>query len=140
MRDFLQKWILRFTSFMSGRNGLDKLNIFILLIYVIIYCITSFFSKKWVTLFALIPLGFFAFRFLSKNIFKRQQENSRFEVFANKAEKKIKLFGDRIKYRKTNVFRKCPACKTVLKLPKIKGNHNARCNCCGNQFNVRIIF
>ena len=40
--------------------------------------------------------------------------------------------------RKTHVFRKCPACKSVLRLPRQKGKHTVRCPRCQHRFDVKI--
>ena len=77
---------------------------------------------------ALIALVFG--RIFSRNIVKRRAENQRFVGF-------FKLWKNRFKDRKTHVYRKCPTCKAVLRLPKAKGKHNVVCPRCKNRFQVR---
>ena len=35
-------------------------------------------------------------------------------------------------------YQKCPNCKRVLKLRKIKGTHTVKCPVCANHFNIKI--
>lgn len=78
------------------------------------------------------------FRFLSKNKYKRMAENRTFCQFLSKAKKKLDLLRNMIRDRKTHVYKKCPKCKAVLRLPKSKGEHTVRCPKCGDRFDVKI--
>ena len=49
----------------------------------------------------------------------------------------FKLQKNKFKDRKTHVYRKCPKCKAVLRLPKAKGKHTVVCPRCKNRFEVR---
>ena len=44
----------------------------------------------------------------------------------------------RIRDRKTHVFRACPVCKSVLRLPRTPGEHGVNCPTCRGHFAVRI--
>ena len=70
------------------------------------------------------------FRMFSKNIAKRRRENEKFCGF-------FKLRRNKFRDRKTHVYRKCPKCKAVLRLPKAKGKHTVVCPRCKNRFEVR---
>ena len=70
---------------------------------------------------------------MSRNIPKRRAENARFVGF-------FKLRRNKWKDRKTHVYRKCPTCHAILRLPKIKGKekgkgkHTVCCPRCANKF------
>ena len=70
------------------------------------------------------------FRTMSRNIAKRRAENQKFCNF-------FKLRKNKFRDRKTHVYRKCPSCKAVLRLPKAKGKHTVSCPKCKNKFSVR---
>ena len=70
------------------------------------------------------------YRIFSRNIQKRRQENEKFCGF-------FKLIRNRFRDRKTHVYRKCPKCKAVLRLPKAKGKHTVVCPRCKNRFEVK---
>ena len=78
------------------------------------------------------------FRFMSRNIYKRSAENRAFLRIKGKLFGGVTLLRDRIRDRKTHVFKKCPTCKAMLRLPKKSGDHTVRCPKCGNRFGVKI--
>ena len=128
--------------FMYGRYGTDTLNKVYLGVYiavVLIYAIGSIFIKNdraysivtaiyMVLTLSLIFLVFY--RMMSRKIDKRRRENERFCGF-------FKLIKNRFRDRKTHVYRKCPKCRAVLRLPKARGKHNVVCPRCKNRFKVR---
>jgi len=89
-------------------------------------------------LFTSVGLVYAMFRFLSKNKYKRLAENRAFCQFLTKIKKKFELLRNRFRDRKTHVYKSCPKCKAVLRLPKSKGEHTVRCPKCGDRFDVRI--
>ena len=141
MRRFRDKLI----AFMYGRNGMDKFNQFLFKIYFILLIslwIVSIFANPLLygimsmclTVFA----AYIAFRCFSKNIVKRQIENRRFLETKSKLKAELNLTKSRIRDRKTHIFKKCPQCKAVLRLRRIKGKHKAVCPRCSKSFNVRV--
>ncbi len=84
--------------------------------------------------------AYFIFRFLSKKIYSRQKENMRFMSIWRGIKGFFKLQSDRFKDRKTHVYKRCPKCKAVLRLPKKKGKHRVACPKCSNRFDVRNLF
>ncbi len=125
--------------FMYGRYGSDTLNKVLLIIYaveVIVFTVLSLFidpTPLWLSLayFALSIILIFVifFRMFSRNIQKRRRENDKFCGF-------FKLRKNKFRDRKTHVYKKCPHCKAVLRLPKAKGKHTVICPRCKNRFNV----
>ena len=129
---------------MYGRNGSDTLGKFLLGCYVavvLIYSIVSLFIPSTATKVSgiltlvyvlltgtLVVLIFH--RIFSRNVLKRRQENQKFCGF-------FKLLRNRFRDRKTHVYRKCPKCHAVLRLPKAKGKHAVICPRCRERFQVK---
>lgn len=135
----------RLVSFMYGRNGFDKLGRFLFILYivlVILQWIISIFVPPIVSLITSSVLTLFAvyifFRAFSRNLVTRQAENYRYIQFETKIKSFFSLQKSKIRDRKTHVFKKCPRCKAVLRLKKIKGKHRAACPKCGNSFDVKV--
>ena len=128
---------------MYGRYGTDTLSKVILWVYagvMIAYLILQLIFQKNLTASIVLSASYFVistsliywmfFRIFSRNIYKRRRENERFCGF-------FKLRKNKWRDRKTHVYRKCPKCKAILRLPKAKGKHNVVCPRCKNRFEVR---
>ena len=128
----------RLYRFMYGRYGGDTLNkvlIWVYAIWIILCSVVSIFNDSvwftllyWLSTFGLVFWIFF--RMFSRNITARRKENDRFCGF-------FKLRRNKFKDRKTHVYRKCPHCKAVLRLPKAKGKHFVVCPRCKTRFEVK---
>ena len=114
--------------FMAGRYGTDKLNTLILCVALVI-CLASMFipvTLQWLTLvlaalsYALV--GVSIFRCLSRNTYKRYQENRKY----------LGLLA-RIKDRDHKYF-KCPKCRQSVRVPKKKGKIAITCPKCRERF------
>ena len=126
--------------FMYGRyGGGDTLNRFLLWCYVgvvlaqmIVFAFVdnnAYFTMAF-TVLSWALVGTIFFRILSKNIAKRRRENEKFTGF-------FKLWRNKIRDRKTHVYRRCPSCHVTLRLPKAKGKHTVVCPKCKNRFQVK---
>ena len=132
------KFTNKLYSFMYGRNGLDTLGKCMLITYIAIVLIhsvlTFFVNSVWldliVWLVSLTLVIVIVFRMFSKNLVKRRRENEKFCGF-------FKLRKNKFKDRKTHVYRKCPECKAVLRLPRSKGKHTVVCPRCKKRFSVK---
>ena len=69
--------------FMYGRYGNDQLNLFLIVLYFVLYMVLLFLD--WAPLYwiSLAIFACFVFRLLSRNIPRRREENSRFLRLAN---------------------------------------------------------
>ena len=135
----------RLISFMCCRNGFDKFGRFLFVIYLILVVsqwIISIFVPplfSFIMSSCIILLAFYIFfRVLSRNIAKRQAENYKYIQLVSKFKTSISLKKSKFRDRKTHVYKKCPRCKAVLRLKRIKGNHRAACPRCGNSFEVKV--
>lgn len=148
MSDFRYK----LARFMYGRYGQDALYnaLFIFeLVFLFSGAVCSFLGyvksgfaiAGWVLyVLALGCIVWAVFRMMSRNIAARQRENDAWlrlwgrVTSPFRAASKPTLPPD----TDTHVFRACPACGAVLRLPRSAGKHTARCPRCSKAFTVRI--
>lgn len=125
--------------FMYGRYGNDELQLFLSVIFYIIFILSLFIRSYIMVILMTAVMALIFFRSLSKNITARQKENNAYLKLITPVKNFFKLQRNKIKDRKTHIFRKCPKCKTVLRLPRTgKGVHSVKCPKCGEHFEVKI--
>lgn len=114
-----------FLRFMQGRYGTDKLNT-VILWTGLIFCLVSMFLQGWanllMTVLSYICLFTTLFRCLSRNTYKRYQENRKFLFLMEK-----------IKDREHRYFA-CPKCRQSVRVPKGKGKISITCPKCREKF------
>ncbi len=126
-RKFLSKIGSAFRNFMSGRNGTDKLNMFILGAGVVVCLVSVFFVALPVVQLVLTAISYAllfwaTFRCFSRNTYKRYRENRRFL-----------LFFDRLRDREHRYFI-CPKCRQDVRVPRGKGKISITCPRCKEKF------
>ena len=126
----------RLFRFAQGRYGNDQLNNFLLIVALLMIIVNAFVGSYIVAILYMALWGWTIFRTLSRNIYKRRAENTKFLAMVNPIVNKFKLTKNKIRDRKTHVYKKCPHCKAVLRLPKAKGKHTVICPRCKNRFSV----
>ena len=119
MRQKFGNWLQRV---FGGRYGVDQLNLAILGLDLILCLVGVITRNGWLNLLAYIPMILVLYRMLSKNTYRRYQENRRF----------LQLL-DRIKDRKNRYFH-CPKCKQMVRVPKGKGKISITCPRCKEKF------
>ena len=128
----------KLARFMYGRYGGDQFNNF-LLILVAVLMIVNMFVNSIIMYIVYTALWIWTiYRMMSRKIYKRQQENLKFLSLWNPVKNKFKLAQNKRRDRKTHVYKKCPKCKAVLRLPRQKGKHTVKCPKCANRFDVKI--
>ena len=138
-KDEYMKFREKLQRFGAGRNGADQLYQFLMWLCLILLLINLFVGSWILSLIELTILGYATFRLFSKNLFRRQQENRAFLKFWKRIRDWFVLCKNRFRDRKTHIYRKCPACRRMLRLPKInKGTHTVCCPCCGNRFDTNV--
>ena len=119
--------------FMYGRYGQDQLNLFLLVSYLVLYCIflfTRFVPLYWVSL---ALLAWTLFRLLSRNAPRRRAENAKFLKLIGPRQRWFRL--RRTIYRdKEHCYFKCPHCGQQLRVPRGKGKITVTCRSCGASF------
>ncbi len=122
MGKFKQKMM----RFMQGRYGVDKLNNWILGVGAIVCVVAMFIPSPAIKLtLTAIAYGLMIWaicRCLSRNTYKRYQENRRFLLFL-----------DRFKDREHRYF-VCPKCKQTVRVPRGKGKIAISCPKCREKF------
>lgn len=113
-------------SFMTGRYGTDKLNMAILTSGLIVCIIGMFIPVSAVnlimTMMAYALMIWAIFRMLSRNTYKRYQEN-----------RKFLMFFERLKDRQHRYF-SCPKCRQPVRVPRGKGKLAITCPRCKERF------
>ncbi len=131
-------------QFMSGRYGTDELSFGLLALAVVLSVINIFLRVFrvyyiWnifqILVYALIFYAFF--RMLSRNIEARRRENRYFKQKTDKIKSRIETYNQR-KADRFHIYRKCPACKAVLRLPHRIGTHKTVCPRCSKEFTVKV--
>ena len=135
---FMSRLRESFARFMVGRYGPDQLYNFLFGSYVALLVLNLFVNSLLLALLELSVLIYMLFRLFSRNIYKRQKENAWYLEISKKPRDFFGLMKNRIRDRKTHVYRTCPACKSNLRLPKQKGKHTAVCPRCARRFEVNI--
>ena len=112
--------------FMQGRYGTDKLGSAIL-VAGLIACVLCMFIRiplinLLLTLISYVLMGWAVFRMLSRNTYKRYQEN-----------RKYLRFVERLKDREHRYY-DCPRCRQPVRVPRGKGKIAITCPKCAEKF------
>ncbi|HHW24096.1 MAG TPA: hypothetical protein PK778_09435 [Bacillota bacterium] len=138
IRLYLSKFGYWVVSLLAGRYGLDTFGKAIFIAAVALAAINIFASSPVLYIIQNALLLWEIFRFFSKNHAKRRAENAAFLRFWDKTKTFFKLRRSMLRDRKTHVYKRCPTCKAMLRLPKSKGRHSVRCPRCNSRFDIRI--
>lgn len=125
--------------FLIGRNGIDELYIFSVWLLLIVTLINRFVRLRSISIFCALLFILTVFRFLSRNLKARMQENDMFLKIWIPIKRWFIWQWDRLKDIKTFRYRKCPNCKAIIKLPNQRGKHTTTCPRCKHRFHVYII-
>ena len=126
LRQFSARLSAGLRNFMAGRYGTDKLNMVILSVGLAVSLLSVFFRHPPVNLL-LVALSYglmiwAIFRTLSRNTYKRYQENRKFLQVIN-----------RLKDRHNRYF-DCPKCRQMVRVPRGKGKISITCPRCHEKF------
>ena len=126
LRQMGMRMTIGLRRFMEGRYGNDKLNTTILGSAMVLVILALFIRNPLINLIAhgiAYVLMFWAiFRSLSRNTYKRYQENRKY----------LQFFG-RIKDRDHRYF-DCPKCRQLVRVPRGKGKIAITCPRCKEKF------
>ena len=126
LRQFGYKLRTALQRFMAGRYGTDKLNMAILcagLAFTFLSMLIPVNSVKLLfTTIAYIFMFLAIFRALSKNVYKRYEENRKFLLFFQKIKDK------------DHCYYNCPRCRQQIRVPKGKGKISITCPKCREKF------
>lgn len=131
----------RFMRFMAGRYGTDQLNRFMLILCAVSALLAAIFNgtglSRFLWLLSLILLVLVYLRMLSRDRYKRNEENNKYLNTIYKTKNKLRMVKERWIQRKDYKFFTCPSCHTTLRVPKGKGKVNIVCRKCGTSFQGR---
>ncbi len=127
----------RLMQFMSGRYGLDETFYVLFLTAAVISFINIFSRLLLLQLLAYAVVIFALFRMLSRNIEQRRKENNWVKNKLNFLKNKRELYNRR-KNDKCHVYKKCPSCSAILRLPRRIGVHTTVCPKCSKEFKVKV--
>lgn len=125
-RQFTAKLSMGLRSFMAGRYGTDRLNMVILCAGLFCSLLSVWIHKVplnlifWALSYGLMIWAIW--RTLSRNTYKRYQENRKF----------LQLVG-RAKDRNNRYF-DCPKCRQLVRVPRGKGKISITCPRCQEKF------
>ena len=126
LRQFSARLSAGLQNFMAGRYGTDKLNMLILSVGLAVSLLSVFVQYAPVNLLLVVlsyGLMIWAiFSTLSRNTYRRYQENRRF----------LQIVG-RVKDRNNRYF-DCPKCRQMVRVPRGKGKISITCPRCHEKF------
>lgn len=131
----------KFAQFMSGRYiyyGIDLLSKILVIVCIGLSVINLFLHSLIVYLLETALFFWMFYRLFSRNIQKRQQENSKAYATINKFKTAFSLRKRMHNDRETHIYKKCPHCSVMLRLPKKSGEHNVNCPRCKNNFKIKV--
>ena len=134
------KFLNKLQQFMYGRYGLDDLGKFLFRIYFILLIINIFIKSYVLTIIEFLIVFIVLYRFISRDIYRRSNENVKFRKIKKKLLKPFQNIRRNFK-DKDHVYKKCHHCKTTLKLPlpNKRGIKKVRCTNCKKR-NKFLIF
>ena len=126
MKDFFGKMRAGFHRFMQGRYGGDKLNMTLVWVafggYILSLFIPVAGAKLALILLSYLLIGWAFFRMLSRNTYKRYQENRKYLQFWEKLKDREHRYYD------------CPRCRQPVRVPRGKGKIAITCPKCREKF------
>lgn len=112
----MMNFIYKFKNFMYGRYGSDELSKFLFMIYIVLVLINIFARLNVIFYIELLIGMIILLRYFSKGIKRREKENILFLKVKRNLLRPFKNISRNLK-DKDNVYKRCPKCKTTLKLP-----------------------
>ena len=145
----------RLIRFMQGRNGVDSLARFlnrtslvclfaaILFTFVSGLCLrrdavtaSTVFRILYYVIYGIgiVLMVLWIWRVFSRNVAKRQAENTRFEYRKQRILRRIDSIKQQWKDRKIYKYFRCPQCKQKIRAPRHKGKIRVTCSKCKHVF------
>ena len=123
------RWYLE--KFMIGRNGRDELQLLSMWISVVLVIVSPMVTKlvriPICDTLAFLLMVYSMFRFFSKDVYRRREENQKFL-------REVEFLKLRISVRKTHKIYRCKGCGRKIRVPRGKGKIEITCPLCGKTF------
>lgn len=129
----LTKVYQKYAELMRGRYGrLDQINKALLIVWAVMMLL-----DRWIPLYigyilSIVAFGMVLYRFCSKKIYPRSNENQKFIQWLARVKDFFK--GKKAPYR----YFKCPECKQKMRAPKGRGKIKVTCKNCHTQFVKKV--
>lgn len=137
----MKKFFGKLAGFMYSRYGIDE-TYYLLLGLWFVFAFLSVIFRGWVrwvlTALQLIVLIFATFRTMSKNVARRRKENEPLRRIIQKHKAAKLLRKSKKRDKKTHIYCKCKKCRSVLRLPRVKGEHTVVCPRCHEKFKIKV--
>ena len=133
----------RLMQFMSGRYGADETFFVIFIAAVILSVVNIFIRFVSLGLYLVIQILVYAliiyslFRIFSRNLEQRRRVNMWVKEKLGFLRRKRDFYAQK-RADKVHVYKKCPSCGAVLRLPRRIGVHKTVCPKCGKEFTVKV--
>lgn len=124
-------------QFMSGRYGVDGLFYVLFALSSVLSIVNCFVRSMWLQFIVYAIIIYAFFRIMSRNIEARRRENQVFNRIKNILTNKRNIYRQR-RADYTHIYKKCPRCHAVLRLPRRKGKHTTVCPKCNKEFKVHV--
>ncbi len=129
--------LIRFTYGRYITYGADTLHKFLQWTLITLIVVNIFFGGNLIfSSIVWMLLIYQTYRLLSKNIYKRRQENAKFVQIIKPLSKRIGLF-KKSRKDKTHKYFLCPKCGQSVRVPKGKGKITIACPKCHEKFSKR---
>ena len=126
-----------FARFMSGRYGADTLGQHMIFGALAMTIIGSLTGLSFLSLMADALIVLALFRMLSKNRYKRAQENADYAQRTYKVTRAVTEWVNRMKNSKKYRYFSCPKCKMRLRVPRGVVKVTITCKGCGEKFDKK---
>lgn len=132
--NFKQNAMQKAAKWAYGRNGADELAGAVTNVAIILVIINLFAHQNWLSIVALILLAYAWFRISSKDITKRNAENTAALKVAGPVIAFLSNPFSMLKENKDYVHYKCPGCGQKVRVPRGKGKVRITCPKCHTRF------
>lgn len=134
MRKWIDKLKMSLNRLMYGRNGQDEFGTAAYLTGTVVYFVSVIFKNRIMICAGGLLFCYGVFRMFSRNIWKRQRENSAFLDLMRRPGKYVTLFKLSWEYRHTHRYYICRNCGQIIRVPKGKRKIEITCTRCGHKF------
>lgn len=120
----------RRNGFFGSRYGADALSAVLIAAAGLILLVVLFSGGRFLSLIALVPVGYAVFRILSADLPAREAENRAFLGFFLWIRAFFRLTWCRFRDRKTHLYFRCACCGRVLRVQRGSGVMTVSCPHC----------
>lgn len=129
----------KFYRFMQGRYGVDQfakftMGVALVSIVLAIFVNTGSSAGSLLDMLGLVAIVYTYFRFFSRNISKRAQENQKYLSATAKLRQRLNKEKNMMKQRKDYHIYTCPSCGQKVRIPRGKGKIEISCPKCHSKF------